>query len=407
MSCFLRGSFQSLIFFLAFLLLCTSVLSCRNNQQQEEINQVLKRRPDGVPDEERDADSKSEASCKRSEKHSEEVTVRELDFVDTGNVGEYTIRGTCEEENLPVYVTVNGYKTSKNPICDRRKWATTLNLTPLSFEFDEMSFHITHNRETICKEVGVLFQGPKNYIPIPPREDYYESSFFVMKYEAKIEGLRSSNAKAVSHPKDRPVTRISHDEALQLCQNNGSRYNLITNLQWQNIALSIEEEDENWSQGRSTPSDGNALNCGVSIGNPRPADEECAVSSCSKGWDENRRTHILTTGEKIWDMCGNVGEIVKDKYRKNYEFNDYIYQLYSESQLYDLFGPRRSYRLVGANRRSNTWNLGYATIKKGKDLIVRGLPGRDTGVFSVDITQNQISRRGYSGNIGFRCVYNP
>ena len=182
----------------------------------------------------------------------------------------------------------------------------------------------------------------------------------------------------------------------------------MQNSQWQNIALSIEEFDENWSQGRSTPSDGNALNCGVFIGNPREAsandDDDCAVTSCNSGWDQNRRTHILSKGEKIWDICGNVGEIMKDKYRGNDTFDDYTYQLFPK--LKALFGPKRSYQIIDANRRSNSWNLGYAKIARDKDLIVRGLPGREAGIFSVDITNNQVSRRGYSGDIGLSlCLY--
>ena len=411
----LKTFFKPIFFLLALSGLSIYHTSCTPKENQKEISRVLTDRPDGQPDDREegrtDLRSGTALKCKKNKSGSEEVSVRELDFVDTHNVGEYTLKGKCENTDRLVYITANGYKTNKNPKCNKRRWEITLDLTPLSTENDKIVFHIAHNDETICEEVAVTFQGPKNYIPISPRDDYYENGFYVMKYEAKMEG-RGYGAKAVSQAKGGPIVRASHEEALELCRNNGSRYDLITNAQWQNIALFIEEYDENWSEGRSTPSDGNALNCGIFRGLPQAAsnndEDDCGDSFCESGWDEKKRTHWLNSKEKIWDICGNVGEMVKDKYRLDYRFNDFIYNIYSESRLADLFGPKKSYRMVHANRRSNTWNLGYAKIDRGKDLIVRGLPGRDAGVFSVDITRDQDSRRSHSaGNIGFRCVYNP
>ena len=232
-----------------------------------------------------------------------------------------------------------------------------------------------------------------------------------MKYEAKIDNRGGSDAKAVSKASGRPTTRVSYKEALSLCQNNGSRYDLIRNSQWQNIALSIESVDENWSQGRSTPSDNNILNCGVFYGTPKEASskdkDDCASSSCDSDWHRNKRTHILENGERIWDICGNVGEIMKDKYRENDSFDDHVYNL--SYKLKRIFGPKKTYKLVNADRRSKSWNLGYATIKKDKDMIIRGLPGREgeAGIFSVDVTSDQTDQRRNSNSIGFRCVYIP
>ena len=413
MYCKLESFFKPTLFLLCLLFISINSTSCTQREDRE-ISRILTDRPDGISENEeedrRELRSGTPTTCRKKEAHSEEVSVRDPDLIDSDNVGEYTLRGKCENTRLLVYITANGYKTNKNPKCDKNRWEITLDLTPLTSDNDEIVFHITHNEETICEEVGVAFLGPKNYIPISPREDYYEFGFYIMKYEAKLEG-KGPNAKAITQPGGKPITRVFYEEALELCRNNGSRYDLMTNAQWQNIALFIEEEDNNWSQGRSTPSDSNTLNCGVSKGLPQEAssndDNDCAASSCDSGWDLNRRTHWLNSGERIWDICGNVGEIVKDKFRLDYRFDDYIYNLYSESRLADLFGPKRSYRLVDANRRSNTWGLGYANIDRGKDLIVRGIPGREAGIFSVNVTNNQNSRRGYSGDIGFRCVYNP
>ena len=156
------------------------------------------------------------------------------------------------------------------------------------------------------------------------------------------------------------------------------------------------------------PSNNNALNCGIAQGAAQEASSDsndCAATFCESNWDINKRTHFLPGGNKIWDMCGNVGEIMKDKYKENISFRGYIYDL--SSDLKKLFGPKRTYSIVNAGRRSTTWNLGYANIKRGHDLIIRGLPGRDAGIFSVDITSDQESRRSYGHDIGFRCVFVP
>ena len=139
----------------------------------------------------------SNANCRRDSLYSKEVSIRDLEFVDSKNVGEYLLQGKCELKNSLVYVTVNGYKTNKNPKCDRGKWKITLNLSSVSTEKNNIIFHITHNKETICKQVRVAFLGPKDYIPISYREDYYESGFYVMKYEAKLDA-QGPSSKALS-----------------------------------------------------------------------------------------------------------------------------------------------------------------------------------------------------------------
>lgn len=351
-------------------------------------------------------DGPSQTRCHIRSGYSDELTITEPEIVDSGNVGEYLLEGRCEEEDELVKVTVNGYETEKNPKCDRGRWEITLDLTDVITEGKTIAFHATHNRRRSCREAQVTFQGPRNYIPIPALDDYDESSFYVMKYEAKLAGEKLSS-KAVSEPAGYPISPITHQESLLLCENNGSRYEVMLNSHWQAIVRHIEGQDRNWSQGRPSPSDNNTLSCGNNRGTPQEASSDsndCAVTSCDSNWDINKRTHFLPGGKKIWDMCGNVGEMMQDKYKENTSFRGYIYELSSDFK--QLFGPKRTYSIVNASRRSTTWNLGYANIKRGNDLIVRGLPGRDAGIFSVDITSDQESRRG-KHDIGFRCVFVP
>ena len=370
------------------------------------ISQILTEDEDGGRGDRRD--NHFRGSCSQRNSYSDEVSINHLKFVDSRNAGQYLLEGRCEEEDKAVFITVNGYDISHNPKCDRRRWEVTLDLSSMAHQKDKIVFQIKHNNETLCKEAQVTFTGPKNYIPVPPSDDHYESSFYVMKYEARIDG-KSSSAKAISTPKDKPVSRVSYQEALDLCQNNGNRYDLIQNVMWQNIVLSIENTAENWSEGRLALSDNNNLNCGVSRGFAQPASlndlDDCATRSCQSDWDENRRTHILENGERIWDICGNVGEMMKDKYTGKESFTGSIYEL--SSQLKKLFGPKRTYRLVNSHRRDKKWNLGSVEIQSENDLIIRGAQGSFTGIFSVEITRDQVSHRGSIHNVGFRCVYIP
>ena len=361
-------------------------------------------------DEKDERPSRSRSSC-RSSGREEGLTVREFEYVDSSNVGEYRLKGRCHNKERVVSVEVNGYPINENPYCDKGRWEVFLDLAPIAAEEDLISFRISHAGSEICRDVKVAFIGPKNYVPISSLEDYYESGFYVMKYEAKLEEA-SSSPKAISKPQGRPITRVSHSEAVRLCQNNGSRYDLMTNVQWQNIARIIEDIDENWSKGRARALQGNMLNCGVTIGLPKEAssndDDDCGGRDCGSGWHFNRRSHYLP-GARIWDMCGNVGEIMKDKSRRKFNFSGAIYLMTGD--LKEIFGPKKKYNTSGSksSRRDGHWGLGYAKTKGSGDMIIRGgqVNRRYMGIFSADLTEKQSGRVSAIGNTGFRCVFNP
>lgn len=418
---FSKSSFYMLIFLSSlflFLISCFDIGPPINNTTPkarvllDKTDETEAPRSDREESRDDDDERRSRSSCRDSRSRVISFT-GDLDFVDSVNVGNYELKGRCEERNQAVKVKVNGYRVSEDPACSRGRWELELDLSSIASAGKEIIFEVNHNDETACKKVLVGFLGPKNYIPVPAYEDHYESSFYVMKYEAKLENERSSSAKAVSKPEESPINRISHNEALKLCRNNGPRYDLIRNSQWQNIALSIEETDINWSNGRRSLADDNALNCGISLGRAKPAStddrDDCADSSCRSQWDFKRRTHILSNGQIIWDICGNVGEIMKDKYTLGDNFQGHVFDL--TGRLKNLFGPDRTYRTGSDNDRSSRdnlyWGLGKADIESDHDLIVRGAAARTgSGIFSVSVTSSQDSSR--AGNqLGFRCIYIP
>ena len=337
-----------------------------------------------------------------------EVTLKTvLPYIDSRNVGRYELEGRCSERDRLVTIEVNGHRISKNPYCNKGRWKIFLKLTKMAAKERNIFFRIAHGEDSnvVCEEVRVAFAcKEEGYIPIPSNEDFEESSFCVMKYEAKLD-----ETKVVSRPEGKPITRISYADAVALCQNNGSRYDLMTNDQWMNIVHLIEEEDKNWSVGKSRVRKGNALNCGVSVGSPKAAShddrDDCAGSNCGSKWHYKRRVHYLPNGSVIWDMCGNVGEMVKDENKNHYNFNGYVYKM--TTTLRRRFGPKKDYSGGdGDLRRDHYWGLGYANLKSGNSLIVRGGQHRAAGVFSVNLQYDQDrSRLGH--NIGFRCVYLP
>ena len=355
-------------------------------------------------EEDRERSQRNTSQCgARSVEEGPEVELDDIERVTTDNVGSYKLSGKCSESDKIVEITVNGFELEENPACNRRKWEIFLDLTEILLDTEELEFMVRHGRgsNVECKTVRASFTCPKNYISVPKtnRAGAYQESFCVMKYEARMDRLGGNLAS--SEKNGLPAQRVERNQAINACRANGSRYDLITNEQWQSIAISIESEDQNWSSGRAGVLPGNSLNCGASF--------PSAISGSHniEEWKFNRRTHVLSNGQIIWDFCGGVGEITKDRNISTYNFEGYIFEM-KDARLRRVFGPRRSYGGTSSStRRRNQyyWGLGYANLKEGGDLIIRGSFGRrgQAGIFSVNLASSDR----YARNVGFRCIYHP
>ncbi len=98
----------------------------------------------------------------------------------------------------------------------------------------------------------------------------------------------------VSTPEGSPITGISQTTAKAACESIGAH--LITNEEWMTLARNIEKVPSNWS--------GSAVGTGyLSRGNSSSA-------SAKDGFDEltgaTKRTYILSNGQVVWDLSGNV-----------------------------------------------------------------------------------------------------
>lgn len=246
------------------------------------------------------------------------------------------------------------------------------------------------------------------------------SDFCVMQFEAQDGG--SSTAASVSGGS--PWTNILVDsagidnDAKDYCNNIGSDYALINNAQWQAIAREIESVNSNWFNNDPSATT-SYINLGKNIGFPCPTTQEYVNSSdCNADLSQTfarKRTHTLSSGEKIWDFSGNVWEYVlgardpvndasSDGYggTGNILSNPYNDEEGASGSNQLMFGP------VGAYSSHNVNNAGLGFFfNVSNDTMLRGgsySSSSNSGIFSV----LAVSAAGnMDPEIGFRCVYAP
>ena len=101
------------------------------------------------------------------------------------------------------------------------------------------------------------------------------------------------------------IARISQIEAVSYCQNIGAH--LVTNNEWQTVAWNAQNVVTNWRDGviGSTEASGGGIYRGHSNGS-------AAVNGTSTLTGVNKRTHVLSNGQVIWDLAGNLMEWLND-----------------------------------------------------------------------------------------------
>ncbi|MDD2477724.1 MAG: hypothetical protein PHW45_01990, partial [Candidatus ainarchaeum sp.] len=247
-----------------------------------------------------------------------------------------------------------------------------------------------------------------------------------------IDGCKDYNV--VSSSVGYPITNIKQTEAITKCESIGGH--LITNNEWMTLARNIEQVPENWSSG--------TIGIGkIKMGNN--GKNEAGVSydgnNPESGIEENRNTLSrlrLTNKEYIWDLSGNVWELINKKISQkdmvdiynldgipnnqgwNEKFADY--HLSSSSYHYidyqnlgnttlkykDLFLLNPSYdvnngigQLHTYSNRSSTDDTNYTLGRGGKYNSVDDM---SSGMLS---SYFQILPNDFGSNFGFRCVVIP
>ncbi len=211
------------------------------------------------------------------------------------------------------------------------------------------------NPSFIKKEESKAAKCPAGFILVPGDSSYKTVDFCVMKYEAKCDfngdgfgdspskgeswnNLKKPCPKIVSSAEGLPITNISLTDSISKLKNDesteasakkyceGSGWHLLTNDEYMTIAKNIVESDKNWCNPQVPDK------CGLEIGkgvvpsghsNDKPDkalpasiddNDSCyltgdATDGCRSNGAQ-KRTFVLKNNEIIWDIVGNVWEMV-------------------------------------------------------------------------------------------------
>lgn len=191
--------------------------------------------------------------------------------------------------------------------------------------------------KNIKQEIKQPSSCPEGYIPVPGNFLYDTMNniggFCISKYEMKMDytgdGIgnyldfnecltiidswgysRCPDGNIVSTAEGVPVGWISQFVSSMVCEDLGGR--MINNDDWMTIARNIELVPDNWSEGKIGEGfipRGHSNNNYLS----KTAVLEASVDDTngyfmidSINFPQNKRTHILTNGEVIWDFSGNI-----------------------------------------------------------------------------------------------------
>jgi len=142
--------------------------------------------------------------------------------------------------------------------------------------------------------------------------------FCVMKYEAKIkgndDGIQAYSASFVpeSRPTGTPWVNVSKAEAASEAASLGDGAHLMTEVEWMTIAADVLSVKYNWSDtavgigyiylGHTDNAPSHAL--------AASSDDDDGYSGTGQTSGNQRRTLYLKSGDTVWDLTGNVYDLI-------------------------------------------------------------------------------------------------
>ena len=245
---------------------------------------------------------------------------------------------------------------------------------------------------------------PANYVGVPPMLPYTTRFFCVAKYE-----MKNDRGNAFSVHTGTPWINISGSNAREYCKSNGSEYDLISNSQWQALAINISRVGSNWSSG--VVADGE-LNVGHSDGSPSNMiaavtddNDPCngTGQTCTGStWNSQKRTHKLSTGEVVWDLSGNAYELTTLSLEPNVDSRNISEIPFNDSKN-ELFGADKNTICINKNT-SPYCGMGKLSLISDTGFVARGniySSFSESGIFSA---RKMNTTNSY---VGFRCVFVP
>ena len=285
---------------------------------------------------------------------------------------------------------------------------------------------------------GYLIQESRNPNPQGIQEKCEEGwipfgNRCVMKYEAKgrnkesgavtsgYNGLDPEFYEATSVAEEMPwggdwqggKKSLKWEDAKNACEAIGAH--LITNAEWMALARDIENQGVNWSTG--TVGSG-TINRGHSdnkpnISKPASTDDDpwYGLTDADDELFINKRTHVLSNGQIIWDLAGNMLEWVDEIIPAQEGITGGTNGGWGQINAIDWENSTNlyiSYTQVGPKDQTFTSSNGIGRIWKQASRInnafIRGgyyVDKANAGVFSLNLA-NGASRT--DTNIGFRCT---
>lgn len=257
------------------------------------------------------------------------------------------------------------------------------------------------------------FSCPAGFIKVPPLGPYAYRGFCVAKFEMK------SDRGAKSQAQGSPWVYVSRTQAISACRSLGERYDLISNSQWQAVARNVASVASNWGTAEGGPNSSSAYSGELSRGvhfKPSQHYGESASENDSEGcvntgkicsetqWSAYRRTHLLSNGEVVWDMAGNVFEWVKDDIEPGQK-DSWIARILNTDIHSKNFGAAEVCNSPSAESACGYGNGWLAGARQGLGARRGGYWfGIYAGIFTTSLGINpEYSHMG----TGFRCSYLP
>ncbi len=251
---------------------------------------------------------------------------------------------------------------------------------------------------------------PTGYVLVPANTTYFSKQFCVMKYAASNDGYGTAVSVATGAPWvsiDRPTSRSA-------CQALGQGYDMISNDQWQVVARNIAGVAVNWSTGTVASGElnrGHSDNAPASALTPSADDVSGNCSgtgqTCSSTvWDSQRRTHVLSNGNMIWDFSGNVWQWVTNNNTVVNGADGYISTMSAADIRQTRYGALSS-TICATPGATPYCGMGYGYFNYSAGAVLRGgawNSGVLAGVFAAYLGYAPtVSNTG----VGFRCVFVP
>lgn len=190
---------------------------------------------------------------------------------------------------------------------------STINLTTSSLPAGAYTFYAKtfSPNPSACSSANISYEFlecPTGYIEVNGDESFDTNPFCVMQFEAKQVG-----GDAKSQALTTPWVSINQVAAKSACTSLGTGYDLISNSEWMTIAHDVESNTDNWDSGQMYKGNTDAIPDSIlevtDINDPYNGTVNSSIDPMGTG-KEQKRTYTLNNGQVIWDLSGNVWELV-------------------------------------------------------------------------------------------------